>query len=48
MLQEAWLCGRDGRQVALGQPFHTDFETDQTDLTGICERGWIVDRVVNQ
>jgi nucleoside-diphosphate-sugar epimerase len=45
MLQEAWLCDVTDAQVALGQPFRTDFETgSRLTWDWYLERGWIVDR----
>ena len=45
MLQEAWLCDVTDAQVALGQPFKTDFEMgSQLTWDWYLERGWIVDR----
>ena len=45
MLQEAWLCDVSDAQVALGQPFRTDFRTGaRLTWDWYLERGWIVDR----
>jgi nucleoside-diphosphate-sugar epimerase len=45
MLQEAWLCDVADAQVALGQPFKTDFETGaRLTWEWYLDRGWVVDR----
>jgi len=45
MLQEAWLCDVSDAQVALGQPFRTDFATgSRLTWEWYLERGWLVDR----
>ncbi|MBK9064142.1 MAG: NAD-dependent epimerase/dehydratase family protein [Acidobacteria bacterium] len=45
MLQEAWLCDVSEAQVALGQPFRTDFATgSRLTWEWYLERGWLVDR----
>jgi len=45
MLQAAWLCDVSDAQVALGQPFRTDFATGaRRTWDWYLERRWIVDR----
>ena len=45
MLQAAWLCDVSDAQVALGQPFRTNFELGaRRTWDWYLERGWIVDR----
>jgi nucleoside-diphosphate-sugar epimerase len=45
MLQDAWLCDVSDAQVALGQPFRTDFATgSRLTWEWYLERGWLVDR----
>ena len=45
MLQSAWLCDVSDAQVALGQPFRTDFASGaRRTWDWYLERGWIVDR----
>jgi nucleoside-diphosphate-sugar epimerase len=45
MLEEAWLCDVSSAQVALGQPFQTDFATgSRLTWEWYLERGWLVDR----
>src|SRR5512140_1392703 len=45
MLQPAWLCDVEDAQVALGQPFRTDFETGaRLTWDWYVEHGWLVDR----
>ncbi len=45
MLQAAWLCDVSDAQVALGQPFRTDFASGaRRSWDWYLERGWIVDR----
>lgn len=45
MLQTAWLCDVSEAQVALGQPFRTDFRTgSRLTWNWYLERGWVVDR----
>jgi len=45
MLQDAWLCDVTEAQVALGQPFRTDFRTGaKLTWDWYLSRGWIVDR----
>ncbi len=45
MLQEAWLCDVAESQVALGQPFRTDFRTGaRLTWDWYVARGWIADR----
>ncbi len=45
MLQDAWLCDVSDAQIALGQPFRTDFATgSQLTWEWYLERGWLVDR----
>ncbi len=45
MLQEAWLCDVGEAQVALGQPFRTDFRAGaRLTWNWYVERGWIADR----
>jgi len=45
MLQTAWLCDVSDAQVALGQPFQTDFRTGaRLTWNWYVERRWIVDR----
>jgi nucleoside-diphosphate-sugar epimerase len=45
MLQEAWLCDVTDAQVALGQPFRTDFRTGaRLTWNWYLERGWLRDR----
>ena len=38
MLQEAWLCDVSDTQVALGQPFRTDFEDGRPAHVGVVSR----------
>lgn len=45
MLQGAWICDVSDAQVALGQPFRTDFASGaRRSWDWYLERGWIVDR----
>lgn len=45
MLQEAWLCDVLDAQVALGQPFRTDFQTGaRLTWDWYLDRGWLADR----
>ncbi|HEY3350678.1 MAG TPA: NAD-dependent epimerase/dehydratase family protein [Thermoanaerobaculia bacterium] len=45
MLQEAWICDVSDAQVALGQPFRTDFATgSRLTWDWYLERGWLADR----
>jgi 2-alkyl-3-oxoalkanoate reductase len=45
MLQEAWLCDVTESQVALGQPFRTDFRTGaRLTWDWYLERGWLRNR----
>ena len=45
MLQSAWLCDVSDAQVALGQPFRTDFASGaRRTWDWYLERGWLVDR----
>jgi nucleoside-diphosphate-sugar epimerase len=45
MLQSAWLCDVSDAQLALGQPFQTDFRTGaRLTWDWYVSRGWIVDR----
>jgi nucleoside-diphosphate-sugar epimerase len=45
MLQAAWLCDVSDAQVALGQPFRTDFASGaRRTWDWYLSRGWIVDR----
>jgi nucleoside-diphosphate-sugar epimerase len=45
MLQAAWLCDVSESQVALGQPFRTDFRTGaRMTWDWYVERGWLRDR----
>jgi len=45
MLEDAWLCDASDAQVALGQPFRTDFATgSRRTWEWYLERGWLVDR----
>jgi nucleoside-diphosphate-sugar epimerase len=45
MLQDAWLCEVSDAQVALGQPFRTNFATgSRLTWEWYLERGWLVDR----
>ncbi len=45
LLQRAWICDVSDAQVALGQPFRTDFETGaRLTWEWYLERGWISDR----
>jgi nucleoside-diphosphate-sugar epimerase len=45
MLQRAWICDVSDTQVALGQPFRTDFASGaRRTWDWYLERGWIVDR----
>jgi len=45
MLQRAWICDVSDAQVALGQPFQTDFASGaRRTWDWYLERGWIVDR----
>ncbi len=45
MLQRAWLCDVTDTQVALGQPFRTDFRSGaRMTWDWYLERGWIADR----
>jgi nucleoside-diphosphate-sugar epimerase len=45
MLQRAWICDVSDAQVALGQPFRTDFASGaRRSWDWYLERGWIVDR----
>jgi hypothetical protein len=45
MLQSAWLCDASGAQIALGQPFRTDFQSGaRLTWDWYVERGWIHDR----
>jgi nucleoside-diphosphate-sugar epimerase len=45
MLQTAWLCDVSESQVALGQPFRTDFRTGaRLTWDWYSERGWLQDR----
>jgi nucleoside-diphosphate-sugar epimerase len=45
MLQDAWLCDVSESQVALGQPFRTDFATGaRLTWDWYVERGWLRDR----
>jgi len=45
MLKDAWLCDVTETQVALGQPFRTDFRTGaRLTWAWYLERGWVRDR----
>lgn len=45
MLQEAWLCEVSDAQVALGEPFVTDFKSgSRLTWRWYLERGWVSDR----
>jgi nucleoside-diphosphate-sugar epimerase len=45
MLEEAWLCDASDAQIALGQPFRTDFTTGaRLTWDWYLERGWLRDR----
>jgi nucleoside-diphosphate-sugar epimerase len=45
MLQRAWICDVSDAQVALGQPFRTDFMSGaRRSWDWYLEHGWIVDR----
>ncbi len=45
LLQSAWICDVSDAQVALGQPFRTDFATGaRLTWEWYLERGWISDR----
>ena len=45
MLQEAWLCEVEDAQVALGQPFRTDFRSGaRLTWQWYLARGWVTDR----
>ena len=45
LLQSAWICDVSDAQVALGQPFRTDFEIgSRLTWNWYLERGWISDR----
>jgi nucleoside-diphosphate-sugar epimerase len=45
MLQAAWLCDVSGAQIALGQPFRTDFRTGaRLTWDWYMEHGWLHDR----
>jgi nucleoside-diphosphate-sugar epimerase len=47
MLQEAWICDVTDAQVALGQPFKTDFKTgSRLTWEWYLEQGWLADRGV--